>query len=215
MSSDNSLKDIVIFGAGGLGREIYDTILSINNIDLKLNVIGFIDEVKSPGELVNGIQVLGGEQFLSNLHSNVGIVLGMASSESRRRIFNQYKAYFEFPRVLHPSATISSFAKLGEGVLIQAGCVVAANATLGDCVMMNAHSGVGHDARIGSWCSIMSFCDVAGNSELGESCFVGTGAKVIPSITIASESFICAGSVVLKSISQKSKLIGNPAKVIG
>lgn len=215
MSNDKLVRDIIIFGAGGLGREIYDTILTLNSIAPQFNVIGYVDEAKECGELVNGVPVLGGVSVLRMLSKDIGIVLGMANPEVRKRIYNEYKTDFIFPCIVHPTATVSSFAKLGRGVLIQAGCVVAANAVLGDCVMMNAHSGVGHDAHIGNCCSIMSFCDLAGCSELGDLCFVGTGAKVIPSLSIASESYICAGSVVFKSVVEKSKLIGNPAKIIG
>jgi sugar O-acyltransferase (sialic acid O-acetyltransferase NeuD family) len=207
--------DVVIFGAGGLGREIYDTLVFLNSPSPAFKVVGYIDDERPSGAVVNGVPVLGGSSKLSKIHDKVGIILGMANPEARKRLHLRYKCDFAFPNIIHPSAIVSSFAGLGEAVLIQSNCMVAANASIGDGVMMNAYSGVGHDAKVGNYCSIMSHCDLAGNSQLGELSFVGTGAKVIPSISIAAESYLCAGAVVFKDVVEKSKLLGNPAKIIG
>lgn len=207
--------DVVIFGAGGLGREIYDTLLHMNSSGLAYNVLGFIDDVVEAGTIVNGLPVLGDSETLSGRCGQLGLILGIANPAVRKMLYTRYKNDLVFPNIIHPSAVVSSFAVLGEGVLIQAFCVVAANANIGHCTMMNAHSGVGHDAHIGDYCSIMSYCDVAGFSVLGESVFVGTGVKVIPFTSIAAESYLCAGAIVIKDVLVKSKLMGNPAKIIG
>ena len=209
------MMDVVIFGAGGLGREIYDTLVFLNSRGLVFNVIGYIDDIKQKGAVVNGVPVLGDSSVLAGMSGKVGMILGMAAPEARKKFHLRYKIDFNFPNIIHPTAILSSFAELGEGVLIQSNCIVAANATVGDGVMMNAHSGVGHDAQVGNYCSIMSYCDLAGNSRLGELSFVGTGAKVIPSTSIAAESYLCAGAVVFKDVVEKAKLLGNPAKIIG
>lgn len=207
--------NVVIFGAGGLGREIYDTLLILNSSTPRFNILGYIDEVKPSGVTVNNVPILGGIDALEDMHDKVGVILGISTPQVRKKLHLKYKNDFAFPNVIHPTAIISGFATLGEGILIQSNCVVAANARIGNGVMMNAHSGVGHDAQVSDYCSIMSYCDLAGHSQLGEMSFVGTGAKVIPSTSIAAESYLCAGAIVFKSVVEKSKLMGNPAKIIG
>lgn len=213
--------DVVIFGAGGLGREIDDTLVAVNAVNAikpsapRFRLRGFIDEVRAPGSMVNGVPVLGGAEVLEGLAGQVGVVLGIAAPAARQRLHQQYRGRFAFPNVIHPSALVSAHATLGEAILVQAYCIVAANAALGDGAMMNAHSGVGHDAQVAPYCAIMSYCDLAGNAQLGELSFMGTGAKVIPSTVIGAESYLCAGAVVFKSVGEKSKLMGNPAKIIG
>jgi len=192
------MMDVVIYGAGGLGREIYDTLMFFNSRKMAFNVVGYIDDVMASGALVNGVRVLGESSFLSAMEGKVGLIIGIAAPEVRKKLHMRYKNYFLFPNIIHPSAIVSPFAELGEAILIQSNCVVAANAKIGDGVMMNAHSGVGHDAQVGEYCSIMSYCDLAGNSRLGELSFVGTGVKVIPLTSIAAESYLCAGAVVFK-----------------
>lgn len=210
-----SSMEVVIFGAGGLGREIYDTLLTINSREHTYTIRGFIDEVKEAGTVINGLPVLGGLDVLDSLRGQVGVIIGIALPEARRKLHLKYKDAFAFPNVIHPSAIVSGFATLGEAILIQSNCVVAANASIGDGAMMNAHSGVGHDARVEQYCSIMSYCDLAGNAVLGEASFVGTGAKIIPATKIAPGSYLCAGAVVFKDVPAASKLMGNPAKIIG
>ena len=207
--------NLVIFGAGGLGREIYDTLMFVNAQALTFNVVGYIDDTREPGSVVNGVPVLGGSSVLAKMHGKVEIILGISAPEVRKELHLRYKKEFLFPNVIHPTAIVSPFAKLGEAILIQSNCIVAANAKIGDGVVVNAHSGVGHDAQVGDYCSVMSFCDLAGNTHLGELSFVGTGVKVVPLTSIAAESYLCAGAVVFKDVVVKSKLLGNPAKIIG
>jgi sugar O-acyltransferase (sialic acid O-acetyltransferase NeuD family) len=215
MPSTAQAMDVVIFGAGGLGREIYDTLLTINALGSGYTVRGFIDDGKAPGTIVNGLPVLGGSAALEAMHGKIGVILGISLPGARKKLHQKYRGDFAFPNIIHPSALVSSFATLGEAILIQSNCVVAANSTVGDGAMMNAHSGVGHDARVGDYCSIMSYCDLAGGVVLGESSFVGTGSKIIPSTTIAPNSYLCAGAVVFKDVPLASKLMGNPARIIG
>ena len=207
--------DVVIFGAGGLGREIFDTLMIINTCASYFNVVGFIDDNTKIAAKINGVSVLGNSATLGDMRGKVGIILGFANPATRKAHHQKYRRDFAFPNVIHPTAIISPFASLGDGILIQSNCIVAANAKVGDCVMLNAHSGIGHDAQISDYCSIMSYCDMAGNTKLGELSFVGSGAKVIPDTKIAAESYLCAGAVVFKDVLEKSKLLGNPAKIIG
>lgn len=209
------MMNVVIFGAGGLGREIYDTLLSINSYTPRFNVLGYIDDAVQAGSIINGIPILGNSSALEKIKDEVGIILGMAAPEIRKNLHLKYRENYKFPNIIHPTATVSTFSELGDAVLIQANCMIAANAKIGNGVMMNAHSGVGHDAHVEDYCSIMSYCDLAGNVFLGEMSFVGTGAKVIPSTVVAAGSYLCAGAVVFKDVVVKSKLLGNPAKIIG
>ena len=58
------MNKLIIIGAGGFGREILDTLNYINKIDKAYLIIGFVDNVISQGEIVNGIEVLGNDDVL-------------------------------------------------------------------------------------------------------------------------------------------------------
>jgi sugar O-acyltransferase (sialic acid O-acetyltransferase NeuD family) len=207
------MKKIIIIGAGGFGREILDTIYYINKSISKYEALGFIDNKIAKGSLVNGLPVLGNENDLE-LYKEASLIIGIGDPHTRKRYFELYNDRFDFPVIVHPTAIISDYAVIGTGSLIQAFCIVAANSVLGNCVAVNARSGIGHDASVGDYTSIQSFCDITGNNSIGELCFLGTGVKLIPGLVIASESYLCAGTVIFKDITVKSKVLGNPGKII-
>ena len=66
------MKNIVIIGAGGVGREVSLIIQQINELEPTWNLLGFIDDnTDNWGKVINGYSVIGGIdslEFLS-LHS--------------------------------------------------------------------------------------------------------------------------------------------------
>jgi sugar O-acyltransferase (sialic acid O-acetyltransferase NeuD family) len=204
---------IVIVGAGGFGREILDTIKFINKVEQTYEIVGFIDNVIQKGTLVNGIVVLGSDEILQS-NINASLIIGFADPFNRKIFFEKYHNTFHFPVIIHPTAIISEYCEINDGSIIQAFSIIAANAFVGNCVVLNARSGIGHDSKIGSFTSIQSFCDITGNNVLGNLCFLGTGVKLIPNLKIADECYLCAGTVVFKDLAYKSKVIGNPGKII-
>jgi sugar O-acyltransferase (sialic acid O-acetyltransferase NeuD family) len=207
------MKKIIIIGAGGFGREILDTIYYINQFASKYEVLGFIDKNIQKGSIVNGLPVLGDDSILE-FYTEVSLIIGICDPHNRRRYFELYKDRFEFPVIVHPTAIISDYALIGAGSVIQAFCIIAANSIIGKCVAVNARSGIGHDARVGDYTSIQSFCDITGNNNIGKLCYFGTGVKLIPGLIVADESYLCAGTVLFKDITIKSKVLGNPGKII-
>ena len=206
-----TVTDIFIVGAGGLGREVLDTVRQLP----QYKILGFIDENLKMGTIVNGVEVVGRNDDLAKISGEVHAVLAVGSSVARRRIVTYFGDAVNWCSVVHPSVIVSPFATLGMGIVVQAYCIMAANSRIGDFVVMNAHSGVGHDAKIGEYTSVMSYCDVAGEASLGSDCFMGSGAKVLPSINVSNGAYLCAGSVVLRDVQQGVKVLGNPARVIG
>jgi sugar O-acyltransferase (sialic acid O-acetyltransferase NeuD family) len=204
---------VIIIGAGGFGREILDTIRSINKISLQYEIIGFIDNRVEKSTVINGLEVLGEEGDLG-LYPDASLIIAIGDPHVRKRYFEQYRDRFNFPVITHPTAIVSDYAEIGQGCIIQAFCIVAANVSIGNCVAINARSGVGHDSKVGDYTAIQSFCDITGNNTVGSLCFFGTGVKLIPGLSIADESYLCAGAVIFKDIPVKAKVIGNPGKII-
>lgn len=54
------MKDIVIIGAGGFGREVAWLIEDINKVSSEWNIVGFVDDNESiQGTEINGYKVVG------------------------------------------------------------------------------------------------------------------------------------------------------------
>lgn len=210
------MKDLVIFGAGGCGREVADTVARINKISNTYNLIGFADErCELWGRRVNGISVLGGDNEIIKMCKEGKLygVLAIASANLKHIINNKMKDYIIWENIIDPSACISPYAKLGRGNIIQPFVYVGSNAFIGNHCTINVSSVIGHDVVVDDYVSIMSCCDVAGNVHLKKGVYLGSGVSVIQGKKIQNRSIIGAGAVVVKDIDKTGTYIGVPARL--
>jgi len=64
------MDEIVIFGAGGFGREVAWIIEDINRVGKRFELLGFVDDdPQMKGRILNGYPVLGGIEYLERKRS--------------------------------------------------------------------------------------------------------------------------------------------------
>lgn len=117
-----------------------------------------------------------------------------------------------YASVLHPSARISSLAKLGYNTLIMAGVVITSNAIIGNHTIVLPNSVIHHDVSVGDYTSIGSVVVIAGRTTIGSGCYIGSASSIINDISVGDDSLIGMGSNVIHSLPMASKVAGNPAK---
>ena len=94
------MKNIVIIGAGGVGRETSLIIQKINELEPTWNLIGFIDDnVNNWGRVVNGYSVIGGIDSLEVLPSDTYIIIAISNYEIKRKIVNKINNYKQIKTV--------------------------------------------------------------------------------------------------------------------
>lgn len=114
-------------------------------------------------------------------------------------------------QAVHPDAVVSPYAKMGFGVLANAGVVVNANAEVGDQTLLHSRVVVEVAAKVGNYCNLNAGVVVGGNAVVEDEVFVGTGAIIHPGVRVGKGSMIGAGSVVLRDVEEGSVVHGNPA----
>jgi len=207
-------KPIIIIGAGGHAQVLLDTLLCMGNS----NILGFTDtNTQLWGRKLLDFPVLGDDEVLNNYSpENILLVNGLGSiglTNLRQKNFLQKKlSGYHFASVIHPSAIISSFTELGEGVQILAGAVVQTNCKIAENVIVNTRATLDHDCIIAAHSHIAPNAVLSGGVQLGIGVHVGTGACVIQGIKVGRESIIGAGAGVLSNVSAKTKVIGIPAR---
>lgn len=117
-------------------------------------------------------------------------------------------------QAVHPAAVVSPYAKMGFGVLANAGVVVNANAEVGDQTLLHSRVVVGVAAKVGNYCNLNAGVVIGGNAVVEDEVFVGTGAIVHPGVRIGKGSMVGAGSVVLRDVEEGSVVHGNPAMAV-
>lgn len=210
-----SAENIIIYGAGGLGREVLQMV-RLTLCKQGAHVLGFVDDQVQPGTILNDTPVLGNASFLESVSEPVSIVLGFAAPGAKEKVYSHLKQnpLFHFPNIIHPQAQIEDYSTIGEGVILARNVHISVNVRVGNCVLLNSGSMVGHDASIGDFSSVMPLVAISGNVTIGERTMVGVQSALKQGIQIGSDCTIGMGSIVLRSISDGVTTLGNPARPI-
>lgn len=207
------MKRLFILGCGGFGREIACMLSDHPDFMKKWKVCGFLDK---KGRLDEGIlasyPVLGSYEGFEFQKDDL-IVLAIADTAIKEKLYEQLKERVQFFTFTHPSSKVFDYSTIGTGSVICANCIVSANVKIGKFVTVNSGTQIGHDCQIGDFSSLMSHVDLGGGVCLGTHVFMGTQSMIIPYKTVADRVRIAAGSVVMRQVKSPAlTLMGNPAK---
>ena len=73
------MKKLIIIGAGGFGREVKMLVDQINAVRPTYTFVGFYDDGKEVGTLVNGFPVLGNVADLNAVNEPLVVVLALGN----------------------------------------------------------------------------------------------------------------------------------------
>ena len=210
------MKNIAIFGAGGLGREIALLIQQINEAQPTWNLVGFYDEQHFPKD-IDGFPYLGSVKELNEVASELNLVIGIGNCKWKRQVFERIdNSHIKFPTLIHPSVQLRDFqhCQLGEGSVIAQNVVITTNVKIGKHVQVSPASTLAHDVEIGDFCSLMYAVNLAGNVTLNRGVYIGTNATVIQLLEVGENSIVGAGAVVTRSLPANCTAAGLPARII-
>lgn len=202
-------KPLLIYGAGGLGREILAMLKHLEGWEPR----GFVDDGVTKGKLIAGVPVIGGLGEIVQ-SEDINLVIGVGNPLIRKEIAGKLPSFVNCPVIIHPRATIldETSVTIGAGTIITAGVVVTTDIRIGEHVLLNLNATIGHDTSIGSYSSVMPGVNLAGFVTLGECVMIGSGANVRNKVSIGEASVVGMGSVVLNDVSQGCVVAGVPAK---
>ena len=207
---------VIVYGAGGLGREVMQMVLLTLAKREEYDALGYVDNGIVLGTVLNGFPVLGSEDYLENFDGDMALVFGIADPDIKARLYNKFKDKhgISFPNVIHPGASVSAHASFGCGVILAHGCFISVDTVIGDCVFMNNNTLVGHDSKIGDFSSIMPLAAISGSVTIGERCLIGVQSAIKQGMSVGSGVTVGMGSVVLQDTPDGATVVGNPARRI-
>jgi sugar O-acyltransferase (sialic acid O-acetyltransferase NeuD family) len=150
------MKDIVICGAGGMGREVLWLIESINAQEPTWRVLGFIDDNEALwGKEINGFTVLGGDDWLSDYNGEIHVICAIGKSAIRKVVYEKVSrlANVKLATLIDPSVRVDRTVSIGEGSIICYNSILTVNIKIGKGVLVNTGSSIGHDALLGDYCT--------------------------------------------------------------
>lgn len=210
------MKDIVIYGAGGFGREIACLVRLINEKESQWNIIGFLDDNPELKGTANEYgTVLGDAEWLNAYEKPIAVAIAVGNPQAVESISQKVtNPLVEYPNLYAPSVTFldKDSLKIGKGNIFCTNCFVSCNVTVGDFNLFNGYIPIGHDAEIGNYNVVMPSCNISGGVKIGNTNFLGVQSVVLQYIKIGNNTRIGANSVIMRKTKDGFLYIGNPAK---
>lgn len=205
------MKNLIIIGARGFGREVYHIAKQTGNF----NILGFLDDNKSALDgfknyppiisSVEDYKVNEGDYFICAL----GDVI-----QKKHYIDKIISKGGHFTNVIHPQSNIVENVEMGVGCIICPYTFISNDVNIGNFVTIQSHCAIGHDCIIGNYCHINALSFLGGFVKLEDLVTVNPSATIAPKKTIQNNSIIGTNSSVIRDVKSNTSVYGNPATQI-
>ena len=204
------LRHIIIFGSGGHAVSVANVARSAG-----YEICGFVDPRPAAVRLL-GYPILSTLDEIAKPES-YGVAIAVGDNALRERIHSELLAEdpsLIFPSLVHQSATVAHFARLGEGTMIMPHAAVGPNSTVGRFCIVNTHASLDHDCVMLDYASLAPRVVTGGRVQVGTRTAVSIGACVKQGIVLGSDSVVGANSYVNSDVPSNWVVYGTPARRI-
>ncbi|WP_431293706.1 hypothetical protein [Pedobacter sp. P26] len=207
------MRDIIIYGAGGFGREVHVLLKQINLHGPTFNIMGFVDDnpALEKGE-VNGLPVLGNIEFLTGFERRVEVVVALVHP-TKNELVDKLKSNpnLIFPNVIHPGIYWDDTNQIGEGNVLCHGMNLTCNIKIGNFNVFNGRVGLGHDVSLGNYNLFGPNSFIAGTVTVGDFNIFAMNSSVIQQKKIGDFNKINLNSVIIRNTGNHGVYFGVPA----
>jgi sugar O-acyltransferase (sialic acid O-acetyltransferase NeuD family) len=213
------IKDVIILGAGGTGREVAEAIEDINSLGQKWNLLGFLDDdPQKHGREYNNYPVLGSISTAADYHPTCHFVLVLGNHRDlgfTKRVLERLSFdHSRFATLVHPTVRLSRYAELGPGTIAMQNCVIAPNTRIGSHVLVLPGSHIGHDCNVADHVVIAPNAVLLGAVCIREGCYIGANATILQKITVGPRACVAMGAAVFSDVGPDVTVVGNPARLL-
>lgn len=206
------MKNLIIIGAGGMGRTMYSNALESLGFGEKFVIKGFIDDnLKTLDEFPNYPPVVG--TISDYLPEADDVFVCSIGGASRRPCMESIISRGgEFITLIHQTVRLLANVKIGKGNFIGAYTVIGNDAEIGDYNMIQSYSVIGHDAKIGNWNRIDTRVTCVGGVVIEDDVSIYSSAVISHNVVVETGAHVGALSFVIKKVKAGTTVMGNPAK---
>lgn len=206
------MKQLLIIGARGWGREIYNMLPNCIGFNTDFVVKGFLDDNEKALDGMAGYPPII-ESVENYIPQNDDVFVCALGDAHWKKHYAEIilKKGGAFINIIHKTASIGRNTIIGKGCIITNFVGISCDITIGDFVTFQAYSIIGHDAKISSFCHIGTRAFMGGYSSIGETTTLQTNSIVLPHAIVGNGCLVGAGSVVLKKVKDGATVFGNPA----
>lgn len=206
------MKQLLILGAGGMGKEIYYTARHSLGYGTEFEVKGFLDFPNPDWDTSIYPPILGIEDEY-DIQPNDVFTCSIGDVHLKRKVCEKMKARgAKFQTLIFDNVQIRENVKIGEGCVIDSYAHIGSDAIIGENCLIQAFSCVAHDCIIGDYSRIDVRSLLVGGVVVGNNVTVHTNAVVSHKVVLEDDSTVAALSFVIKKVKAGTTVMGNPAK---
>lgn len=206
------MKNLVIVGAGGMGRTLYDMARESKGYPGEFRIKGFIDDnLQALDAFENYPPVIGSIETYLPQEDDI-FVCSMGGEARKACMTKMLERGGSFFNLIHQTARLGTNVRMGRGNVIGAYTTVAADAVIGDYNFIQSYTIIGHDVRIGDWNRIDSHVMCVGGIIIGDENMIHTSAVLNHEVVVENNVHIGACSFVTRRVESRTTVFGNPAR---
>lgn len=198
------MNKLLILGAGGNGKVCAE----IASLSKKYEEICFLDDNSSIKDVL-GFKVIGRIKQWKEF-SDYDYFVSIGDNIIRGELIESINCLLT--TLIHPTATVSSHAKVSDGTVIMAGAIIMPGSSIGRGCIINNGTTVDHDCIIDNFAHLSPGVNIAGGSVVGKFTWIGLGANIINNVNIGNNVIVGAGATVIRNIDNDTIAVGVPAK---
>ncbi len=205
------MKNIVIIGAGDLGKELVWLIEDINKKEPSYLILGFLDDDESKmGKEFFGYKILGTTKKLDEMKSDPHMlaVVAIQDGSIRRRIAEAHGDFASWETIIHPAATVAPAVSLEKGSIVFPQVTISVDSRLGAFGLYYINSTVCNDCVVGDYVSVMTGVSVSEHVSIGDESYLAAGCCVYPHKTIGKRVRVAVGATVDKNCADNAEVTG-------
>lgn len=170
------MQNLIIIGAGGLGREVYDLAIDTGEYTVR----GFVDANTAANP---GVAPVLGTPGTYQIQAGDVFICAIGNPQKRREVVRAMKEKAaNFATLIHPTAIISPTAIVEEGCIIKPYVTIGSKAHIGAHTVLQPHCTVEHDVQVAC------FCLIGANSTLQGECKINTLYDLPPCTRVSYSS---------------------------
>lgn len=206
---------VAIFGGPGSGAVVAQSAGALARQG-SVKVVGFLNDVLSPGEVVSGVPVLGPFPSWSVLADDVRFIAPLHKAKAMQERVGIVGALgipaHRWISIVDPMSAVAPDVTMGPGCYIGPFVSVGPGARLGAHTVLRAGAHVGHDCRIGDFVFVGANAVICGFSTLQDGAYVAPSATISDRRRVGRFAVVGLGAVVTKDVADFQAVYGVPAR---
>ena len=207
------MKNLIIIGAGGMGREIFDLATVCNGFNKEYVIKGFLDDdTEALKGFVDYPLVIDTITAYNPVPEDVFICSIGDVVQKKKSVQTILDRGGEFINLIHPDAFIGKNVKMGVGCIVLKNAFIGVECIIEDFTIIQISAVIGHDVKIGKYARIDCLVVCVGGTELKDEVTVHTSSVINHRVVVEKGATVGASSFVIRRVKENSTVFGNPAK---